>query len=368
MGNKKAKTATALTEKYSLEQASAPLLQEIRNLIEEARSGVAVAVNVGLTLLYWRVGERISQELLKNERAEYGKQILPTLSAKLTLEYGQGWSKRNLAYMIRFSETFPQIEILQTLCAKLSWSHFKDIIYIEDSLKREFYAEMCRIDNWSVRTLRKKIDGMLYERTALSKKPKEVVKHELKQLREKDRLSPSLVFRDPYFLDFLGLKDRYLEKDIEDAILRELELFLLELGSGFAFMARQQRIQLDNDDYYIDLLFYHRGLNRLIAIDLKLGDFKAEYKGQMELYLRWLSKHERRDSEDEPLGIILCAGKKQELVELLELDQSGIHVAEYLTELPPRKLLEEKLHSAIEQAKARMDALPEKAELEGEDE
>ena len=307
-----------VNEKYSPEQVAASLLLEIQKLIEESRSSVAVAVNVGLTLLYWHVGNRIRQELLKNERAEYGKQILPTLSAKLTLEYGQGWSKRNLAYMIRFAETFPQIEILQTLCAKLSWSHFKDIIYIKDSLKREFYAEMCRIEGWSVRTLREKIDGMLYERTALSKKPEEVIKQELKRLREEDKLTPDLVFRDPYFFDFLGLKDHYFEKDIEDAILRELEFFLLELGNGFAFMARQKRIQLDNDDYYIDLLFYHRGLNRLIAIDLKLGDFKAEYKGQMELYLRWLNKYERRDGEKEPLGIILCAGKKQEMVEILE--------------------------------------------------
>ena len=201
---------------------------------------------------------------------------------------------------------------------------------------------------------------MLYERTALSKKPDELIQNELQQLREEDRLSPDLVFKDPYFLDFLGLKDRYYEKDIEDAILRELESFLLELGDGFAFLARQKRIQIDNDDYYIDLLFYHRGLNRLVAIDLKLGDFKAEYKGQMELYLRWLSKHECRPQEEEPLGIILCTGKKQEMVELLELDQSGIHIAEYLTELPPRELLEKKLHSAIKNAKERINALPEK--------
>lgn len=365
---KKVKNAKALNEKKSPEQVAAPLLQEIRKLIEETRSGVAVAVNVGLTLLYWRGGQRISQEFLKNERAEYGKQILPTLSAKLILEYGKGFSEKNLRRMIQFADLFSEQKIVVTLSRQLSWSHFLALIPLEKPLQLDFYAEMCRVENWSVRTLRKKIDGMLFERTALSKKPEEVVKHELKELRKKDKLSPDLVFRDPYFLDFLGLKDRYLEKDIEDAILRELELFLLELGSGFAFMARQKRIQLDNDDYYIDLLFYHRGLNRLIAIDLKLGDFKAEYKGQMELYLRWLSKHECRDGENEPLGIILCAGKKQELVELLELDQSGIHVAEYLTELPPRKLLEEKLHSAIEQAKARMDALPKKVESEDEDE
>lgn len=331
------------------------LLYDIQQLITETRAGVAAAVNTGLTLLYWRVGERIRCDLLLENRAEYGKQILPTLSAKLTQDYGRGWSERNLAYMVRFAEVFPQLEILQTLCAKLSWSHFKDIIYIEDALKRDFYAEMCRIEGWSVRTLRNKIDGMLYERTAISRKPEEVIRHELKELKDVDKLSPDLVFRDPYFLDFLGLRDRYLEKDLEDAILRELEGFLLELGNGFAFLARQKRIQLDNDDYYIDLLFYHRRLNRLIAIDLKLGDFKAEYKGQMELYLRWLSKYEKQPTEDEPLGLILCAGKKEELVELLALDRSGIYVAEYFTELPPRELLEAQLHRAIERARMRLE-------------
>ncbi len=331
------------------------LIGDIRALIEETRSAVAVTVNAGLTMLYWRVGRRIRQEILNGQRAEYGKEILPALSAKLTCDYGRGWSERNLAYMVRFAQVFPDSRILQALCAKLSWSHFKQIIYIEDPLKREFYAEMCRVEGWSTRTLEKKIGSMLFERTALSRKPEELARIELDGLREEDRITPDLVFRDPYFLDFLGLRDRYLEKDLEDAILRELEQFLLELGSSFAFLARQKRIQIDNDDYYIDLLFFHRGLNRLIAIDLKLDDFKAEYKGQMELYLRWLGKYERRPTEDEPLGIILCAGKKQELVELLEIGKSGIHVAEYLTELPPRELLREKLHAAIEHSKLRLE-------------
>lgn len=330
-------------------------IREIKDLIEQRRSEIAVTVNAALTLLYWQVGQRINQEILGNDRAEYGKYMLQALSAKLTAEYGRGWSERNLAYMIRFAETFPDLQILQTLCAKLSWSHFKDLIYINDPLKRDFYAEMCRFENWSVRTLRDRIDSMLYERTALSRKPEELIGHELKALRNDDRLSPDLVFKDPYFLDFLGVQDRYYEKDIEDAILREMEQFLLELGSGFAFMARQKRIQIDNDDYYMDLLFYHRDLNRLIVIDLKLGDFKAQDKGQMELYLRWLSKHERRAGEADPLGIILCAGKKQELVELLELNQSGIHVAEYLTVLPEKELLQKKLHDAITHARLRLE-------------
>lgn len=331
------------------------LIREIKDLIEQRRSEIAVTVNAALTLLYWQIGQRINKEILGNDRAEYGKYILQTLSAKLTGEYGRGWSERNLAYMIRFAEAFPDIQILQTLCAKLSWSHFKDIIYINDPLKREFYAELCRFENWSVRTLRDRIDSMLYERTALSRKPEELIVHELETLRNEGRLSPDLVFKDPYFLDFLGIKDRYYEKDIEDAILREMEQFLLELGGGFAFMARQKRIQIDNEDYYIDLLFYHRDLNRLIVIDLKLGDFKAQDKGQMELYLRWLSKHERRAGEEAPLGIILCAGKKQELVELLELDQSGIHVAEYLTVLPEKELMQKKLHEAIANARLRLE-------------
>jgi len=196
---------------------------------------------------------------------------------------------------------------------------------------------------------------MLFERTAISKQPEEVARAELAALREEDKLTPALVFRDPYILDFLGLRDRYLEKDLEDAILREIESFLLELGDGFAFLARQKRLSIDSDDFYLDLLFYHRRLKRLVAIDLKLGDFKAEYKGQMELYLRWLAKHEQQPGEESPLGLILCAGKKQEQIELLELGQSGIHVAEYLTALPPRELLQQKLHAAIEISRARLE-------------
>jgi predicted nuclease of restriction endonuclease-like (RecB) superfamily len=335
------------------------LVAELRKLIDDARAAVVSTVNAGLTVLYWRLGKRVKDEIVGDSRAEYGKQILQTLAAQLSAEYGTGFAEKNLRRMIQFAEIFPDMEIVVTLSRQLSWSHFLALIPLDRPLQREFYAEMCRVEHWSVRALRKKIDSMLYERTAVSRNSDELVQHELQLLRDEDRLSPELVFKDPYFLDFLGLKDRYYEKDIEDAILRELEAFLLELGSGFAFMARQKRIQIDTDDYYIDLLFYHRGLNRLVAIDLKLGDFKAEYKGQMELYLRWLNKHERRPQEETPLGIILCAEKKQELVELMELGQSGIHIAEYLTELPPKELLEQKLHSAIKNAQARVKALPE---------
>ncbi len=329
------------------------LTADVRAMISQTREGVAQVVNQGMTLLYWRIGKRIQTEVLGNERAEYGKEIVRSLSAQLTEDFGRGFSYTALTRMVNFAEQFSESVIVATLSQQLSWSHFKELLPLKDDLQRDFYAEMCRVERWSVRALRKKLDSMLFERTAISKKPEEVAKAELAALRSEDQLTPDLVFRDPYFLDFLGLKDRYLEKDLEDAILRELETFLLELGQGFTFQARQFRIQIDSDDFYLDLLFYHRGLKRLIAIDLKLGDFKAEHKGQMELYLRWLAKHEQQPGEDSPLGIILCAGKKAEQIELLELDQSGIHVAEYLTALPSRELLQQKLQAAIEISKAR---------------
>ena len=342
-------------DKLDIIQSEHGITADVRSMVEQTREGVAQTVNAGITLLYWRIGKRIQTEVLGNERAEYGKEIVQTLSQQLTEEFGRGFSRRNLFNMIRFYEVFPDGRIVHSLSAQLGWTHFRDILPLQNSLQRDFYAEMCRVERWSTRTLRDKIDSMLFERTAISKKPEATINAEIDQLRTTDQLTPDLVFRDPYVLDFLGLKDRYLEKDLEDAILRELETFLLELGSGFAFLGRQKRIQIDSDDFYIDLLFYHRGLKRLIAIDLKLGDFQAKDKGQMELYLRWLAKYEQQAGEDAPLGIILCAGKKQEQIELLELGQSGIHVAEYLTALPSQALLQRKLHAAIESAKARFD-------------
>jgi len=299
------------------------LLNDIRALIEESRRQTATAVNMGLTLLYWRVGQRIRQDVLKGERAEYGKEILSTLSTELEPKYGRGFSARSLSRMVQFAEVFPDEQIVASLWRQLSWSHFQELLPLNKPFQRDFYAEMCRIERWSVRALRERIDSMLYERTALSKKPDELIEQELSALRTTGDMSLPLVLKDPYVLDFLGLQDRYLEKDLEDAILRELETFILELGTGFSFIARQKRIQLDSDDFYIDLLFYNRKLKRLVAIDLKLGDFKAEYKGQMELYLRWLDRHEREADEQAPLGIILCTGKKQEQIELLELDKTG---------------------------------------------
>ncbi|UIF89016.1 YhcG family protein [Cupriavidus sp. UYPR2.512] len=332
------------------------IVGDIRRLIIEARAGLAVSVNAALTVLYWRVGQRIRSEVLGGERAEYGEQIVVSLSRQLEAEHGRGFSAKNLRHMLRFAEIFPDGDIVYALSRQLSWTHLRSLIYIEAPLKREFYLEMCRNEGWSTRTLQDRLDSMLFERTALSRKSDDLVTQELAALRERGEMSAGLVLKDPYVLDFLGLQDRYLERDLEDAILRELEHFLLELGAGFTFVARQKRLQIDNDDFYIDLLFYNRRLKRLVAIELKLGEFKAADKGQMELYLRWLAKHEQEPGEAPPLGIILCTGKKREHIELLELDQTGIHVAEYLTELPPRQLLEQKLHEAIALSKARLES------------
>lgn len=334
---------------------TADLVGDIRGLIDEAKVGLAATVNSALTLLYWRIGRRIRTEVFNGERAQYGEQIVVSVARQLEAEHGRGFSAKNLRHMLRFAEVFEVEDIVYALSRQLSWTHFRSLIYIDDPLKREFYLEMSRREGWSTRTLQGRLDSMLFERTALSRKADDLLVEELSALRQHGELSPNLILKDPYILDFLGLNDRYLEKDLEDAILRELESFLLELGAGFSFVARQKRLQIDNDDYYIDLLFYNRRLKRLVAIELKLGEFKAADKGQMELYLRWLAKYEQEPDEAPPLGIILCTGKKKEQIELLELDQTGIHVAEYLTGLPPRQLLEQKLHEAVALSKARLE-------------
>ncbi|MBM3775538.1 MAG: DUF1016 domain-containing protein, partial [Acidobacteria bacterium] len=307
-----------------------------------------------LTLLYWRIGERVHREILGSQRASYGDEIVGSLGRQLSAEYGRGFSAKSLHHMVRFAQVFPDMQIVSTLSRQLTWSHFLELIYLRDPLARDFYVQMCFQEGWSVRRLRERKNTMLFERTALSRQPDALLTQELAALRAAGDLSPSLLLKDPYILDFLGLNDRYVERDLEDAILREIEQFLLELGAGFTFVARQKRLQIDNDDFYIDLLFYNRKLRRLVAIDLKVGDFRAEYKGQMELYLRWLARYEQEPDENPPLGILLCAGKKHEQIELLELDRSGIHVAEYLTVLPPRETLQAKLHESIARARARL--------------
>lgn len=327
------------------------LLEEISQLIDNGKQHVAREFNSTLILLNWLIGFRVYQTIIGDTRAGYGERVVIELAKKLTLKYGKGYSRPNLFRMVRFAKLYPEMEIVSTLSRQLSWSHLMLISSIEDDLKRDFYTQMCHLERWGVRTLKAKIDGMLFERTALSKKPDSIIQKELQNLKDGGELTPDLVFQDPCFLHFTGLKDSYSESDLEAAILNQLTEFIQELGTDFCFVARQKRMCTEKKDRYLDLLFFHRRLRRLIAIELKMTEFEPAHKGQMEWYLRWLDKHERQPGEEKPFGIILCANKDQEDVEYLELDASGIHVAQYLTELPPKAILEDKLRRAIAIAK-----------------
>ena len=350
--NKQPSPATA-----SVAPSTAKLLSDLSLLIDSTRQRVARTVNAELVLMYWKMGARIHQDILGQERAAYGEQIVSTLSRQLSASHGSGFSRPNLFHMIRFVEAWPDEKEAAELAQHMGWSHFKEILYLNDPIQRRFYAEMCRVERWSVRTLRDRVRSILFERTAISRRPDALIHQELEQLRASDQVTPDLVFRDPYLLDFLGLADAFSERDLEAAILRDIERFLLELGTDFGFLARQKRMTIGGQDYYLDLLFYHRGLARLVAVELKLGRFEAAYKGQMELYLRWLDKHERRrENENAPIGLILCSEKNEEQVELLQLNEGEIRVAEYLTALPERSVLESKLHDAVIRARSRIDA------------
>ncbi|MDO4905800.1 MAG: PDDEXK nuclease domain-containing protein [Lautropia sp.] len=337
----------------AIPESADTLLTELRALIESARQQVAQTTNATLTMLYWHIGQRIRREVLKERRAQYGEEILPTLSTKLVLDYGQGFGARNLARMVQFAEVFPDEKIVVTLSRELSWSHFVVLLPLKQPLEREYYAELCRVERWSVRTLRERIASQSYLRTAIAKKPENIIEAEISHLREGGQMTPDLVFRDPYVLDFLGLPHDYSERELEDAILREMERFLLELGTGFTFVARQKRISVGSDDFYLDLLFYHRHLRRLVAVELKLEKFQPAHKGQMELYLRWLDRHDRAEGEEPPIGLILCAAKDAEQVELMDLGSSNIRVAEYLAHIPDVEVLQAQLHHAVELARER---------------
>ena len=323
-----------------------PLYAELRALIASSRQRLAGAVNAELTRLYWTVGQRLRTEVLGDARASYGAKLLDQLGQQLAHEFGRGFESRNLRRMVKFAEGFPDAAIVSTLSAKLSWSHMVAIVALKTPQARQFYAQQAAQDGWTVRELNHQIEREAFERT-------EIASVQSAALLSTDA-APALVFKDPYFLDFLGLRQGHDEADLESAILRQLEAFILELGRGFAFVERQKRMVIDGDDFYLDLLFYHRRLRRLVAVELKLGRFKAAHKGQMELYLKWLDKFERQPGEEAPIGLILCAESSREQVELLQMHKDGITVAEYWTELPPKAELEQHLHQALLEARERL--------------
>ena len=328
------------------------LFSDVCSIIDGTRNRIATYLNTEVCMTNWYVGKRIKEDVLKNQRAEYGKQILKNLASRLSEKYGTGWGVGKLKHCVRSAYLFTEEEIGYAVRSQLTWTHLRSLMGVKDELARTFYMEMCRMEHWDTRTLDDKIDTQLYERTAISRRPEEVIKRELQNVKETNTLVPDLVFRSSYLLDILGLPDTFSEKDLEDAILSQIQLFIKEFGSDFAFLDRQKRITVDSVDYYIDLLFFHRGLKRLVVVDLKLGKFKPEYEGQMLLYLRYLNKNERREGEGSPIGLILCSEGNTEHIEYLMLEEdSPIRVAQYYTKLPDKKLLSEKLQRAIAIAK-----------------
>jgi len=328
-------------------QPETRLYSDVCSLIENTKHRIATTINAEICMLHWQIGVRIKDDVLFNQRAEYGKQVVKNLAVALTERYGRGWGYEKLKHCVRAAYTFSEIEIGYAVRTQFTWTHLRTLMGIDDQLKREFYIEMCRLEHWDTRTLDEKIDSQFYELTALSRKPEEVIKQELAQIRDTNTLTPDIVFRSGYFLDMLGLTDIYSERDLENVILVQLQSFIKELGSDFAFLDRQKRITIDAVDYRIDLLFYHRSLRRLVAIDLKLGKFKPEHEGQMLLYLRYLNRNERKEGEESPIGLILCSEGNTEHIEYLMLEDSNIKVAQYYTQLPDKKLLSEKLQRAI---------------------
>ena len=334
------------TQRDAFSQPSPALLTDLRQIIQSGKSQAVAAVNSALTLTYWHVGKRINEEVLQGERAAYGEQVIASVAQGLVEQFGQGFEAKNLRRMMKFAEIFQDPAIVAPLVRQLSWSHFLILLPLKTQEARLFYARQSIEHLWSKRELIRQIERKAFERAEIADSKLELA------------AVPELAgaFKDSYFLDFLGLPQGYLEDDLEQALVRELERFILELGKGFAFVERQKRMIIDGEDFYLDLLFYHRRLKRLVAVELKIDRFKAAHKGQMELYLNWLDKYERQPEEAAPIGLILCAQAGAEQVELMNLQKDNILVAEYWTELPSKELLERKLHAALIEIRERLAA------------
>lgn len=319
------------------------LFNVVSGLIEEARSTLARQANSSTIFLFWRIGQQMNSSVLNHQRAEYGRKIVSALATQLSTHYGRSFETRNLRRMMQFAEQYPDFEIVSPLATQLSWSHFIEVLPMKTPEARLFYLNEAATRQLGKRELRHLITRKAFERKEIANA----------QLPETSTIPPD-IFKDPYLLDVLGLHDGYLEADLEAAILRELERFILELGGGFAFVERQKRMIIDEEDFYLDLLFFHRRLKRLVAVELKIGKFQAQHKGQMELYLGWLNRHERQEGENAPIGLILCAEKSREKIELLQLDQDNIMVAEYWTAFPERSVFERKIHALLVSAREQL--------------
>ena len=298
-----------------LEKNNAKMIEEITNLVNEVKSKLANEINKSIVYVYWNIGKIIvSNESEYNNRLEYGKEVLKGLSDELTKYLGKGYSVSNLKYMRMFYKAYPNFN---EISSNLSWSHYLELMIIEDKDKRNFYEKECVNSNWSVRELRRQLDTSLFERLLLSdgKVNKEKVYELSKKGQELNK--PSDVIKQPYVFEFLGIKEQkpLLEKDLEYKLIRHIEDFLLELGKGFMFVGSQQRITLNNTDYYVDMVFYNKFLKSYVLIDLKMNKLKAENLGQMNMYLNYYEQVVNSEEDGKPIGIILCAEKDKVMLE-----------------------------------------------------
>jgi len=320
------------------------IFERVANIIESRKLRAGLFANQEVTLMYWEVGDYINSVVLDGSRAAYGKRIVTELASQLMVKYGNTFDVHNLRRMMRFAEKFEDFQIVTELASQLSWSHFIEILPLKSNEARLYYAKDSVERRLGTKELRRQISRKAYER-------KEIANTQVSDAS----VVPFNVFKDPYLLDVFGLKDNFDEADLEKAVLLELEKFILEAGHGFAFLERQKRMTMDGDDFTLDLLFFHRSLRRLVAVELKVGKFKPAYMGQMRFYLKWLGRYERQEHENPPIGIILCTTASREQIELMELDKEGIAVAQYWTELPPKAEFERKIKEILEQAKERLN-------------
>jgi predicted nuclease of restriction endonuclease-like (RecB) superfamily len=342
-GRKTRVTETKESGRAVMLPAQSDLFATVSGLIEEARRTLARQANSTTVFLFWRIGQQVNSEILHHQRAEYGQKIVTTLATQLVASYGRSFEARNLRRMMQFAEQFPDFGIVSPLATQLSWSHVVEVLALKTPEARLFYLGEAATRQLGKRELRRMIDRKAFERKEIANA----------QLTEASAIALD-TFKDPYLLDVLGLRDGFLEADLEAAVLRELESFILELGGGFTFVARQKRMIIGGEDFHLDLLFFHRRLKRLVAVELKIGKFEAGHKGQMELYLGWLNRYERQDGENAPIGLILCAEKSREQIELLQLDHDTIMVAEYWTVFPARPVFERKIHTLLESAREQL--------------
>ena len=338
--------AKKIIDTKTIELVSDHLYQGVVDIINDAKRDVIVYVNKHANMMFWHIGHFINEDMGYQQYSAYGDKILATLSQRLTALYGKGYTYSAVTRMMKVARIYNEEGMFATLSQTLTWSHFLELITIEDDTKRLFYQQMGIAEHWSVRQLRDKQDEMAYERSLIAAKPEDEIITTLEQVSP-THMEPDAVLRNSYVLDFLGLSGYYSEGELEAAIAKQLEAFILELGQGFAFLERQKRFTIDGTDYYLDLLFYHRKLKCLVAIDLKLGKFKPQYKGQMELYLKYLQKYDMQPDENPPIGLLLCSEGNTEHIELMMLNEDRIKVAQYLTCLPDKQWFIDKLNRSI---------------------